>query len=193
MRKYQPAKPRHRPGNRGKLLERYNLSETSEDIKGIAFERFLGRTFRGEIGQFFTPRTIVEFMVRHAGPAGRRRDLRPGERVGRLPDPLFRDRAPADLADADRQYQEFKAEEVADKKLSRTSRPICCGASTRTASRRLITTRMVRASGASQPLYLRHRRQRPHGPYQQNEHDHARRRPRRRASPRWLHQRQWHL
>jgi type I restriction enzyme M protein len=40
-------------------LERYNLSETSEDIKGIAFERFLGRTFRGEIGQFFTPRTIV--------------------------------------------------------------------------------------------------------------------------------------
>jgi len=34
-----------------KLLERYNLP-TSEDIKGIAFERFLGRTFRGEIGQF---------------------------------------------------------------------------------------------------------------------------------------------
>ena len=46
-----------------KLLERYNLSDTSEDVKGIAFERFLGRTFRGEIGQFFTPRTIVEFMV----------------------------------------------------------------------------------------------------------------------------------
>jgi type I restriction enzyme M protein len=39
-----------------KLLERYNLSDTSEDIKKIAFERFLGRTFRGEIGQFFTPR-----------------------------------------------------------------------------------------------------------------------------------------
>ena len=44
-------------------LEKYNLSDTSEDIKGVAFERFLGRTFRGEIGQFFTPRTIVEFMV----------------------------------------------------------------------------------------------------------------------------------
>ena len=40
-------------------LEKYNLSDTSEDIKGVAFERFLGRTFRGEIGQFFTPRTIV--------------------------------------------------------------------------------------------------------------------------------------
>jgi type I restriction enzyme M protein len=35
-----------------RLLERYNLSDTSEDIKGIAFEKFLGRTFRGEIGQF---------------------------------------------------------------------------------------------------------------------------------------------
>ena len=49
-------------------LERYNLSDTSEDIKGIAFERFLGRTFRGEIGQFFTPRQIVEFMVRMVEP-----------------------------------------------------------------------------------------------------------------------------
>ncbi|NQU63331.1 MAG: type I restriction enzyme HsdR N-terminal domain-containing protein, partial [SAR324 cluster bacterium] len=51
-----------------KLLERYNLSDTSEDIKGIAFERFLGKTFRGEIGQFFTPRCIVEFMVRMVDP-----------------------------------------------------------------------------------------------------------------------------
>ena len=51
-----------------RLLERYNLSDTSEDIKGIAFERFLGRTFRGEIGQFFTPRSIVEFMVRMVEP-----------------------------------------------------------------------------------------------------------------------------
>jgi type I restriction enzyme M protein len=46
-----------------KLLERYNLSDTSEDIKGIAFERFLGRTFRGEIGQFFTPRTHHFFTL----------------------------------------------------------------------------------------------------------------------------------
>lgn len=41
----------------------YNLSTTSDDVKGIAFEQFLGRTFRGELGQFFTPRTIVDFMV----------------------------------------------------------------------------------------------------------------------------------
>jgi len=51
-----------------KKLESYNLSETSEDVKGIAFERFLGGTFRGEIGQFFTPRPIVEFMVRMLDP-----------------------------------------------------------------------------------------------------------------------------
>ena len=49
-------------------LEIYNLSTTSDDVKGIAFEKFLGRTFRGELGQFFTPRTIVEFMVKVLDP-----------------------------------------------------------------------------------------------------------------------------
>lgn len=44
-------------------LERYNLSDTQDDVKGIAFEHFLGKTFRGELGQFFTPRTLVDFMV----------------------------------------------------------------------------------------------------------------------------------
>lgn len=44
-------------------LEKYNLSDTSDDVKGIAFEEFLGKTFRGDLGQFFTPRTIVNFMV----------------------------------------------------------------------------------------------------------------------------------
>lgn len=44
-------------------LQKYNLSTTSDDVKGIAFEEFLGGTFRGELGQFFTPRTIVDFMV----------------------------------------------------------------------------------------------------------------------------------
>lgn len=49
-------------------LQIYNLSHTSDDVKGIAFEKFLGRTFRGELGQFFTPRTIVEFMVAALDP-----------------------------------------------------------------------------------------------------------------------------
>lgn len=51
-----------------KELEKYNLSTTSDDVKGIAFEKFLGRTFRGELGQFFTPRTVVDFMVEVLDP-----------------------------------------------------------------------------------------------------------------------------
>jgi len=46
-----------------KELQIYNLTSTSADVKGIAFEKFLGRTFRGELGQFFTPRVIVDFIV----------------------------------------------------------------------------------------------------------------------------------
>lgn len=49
-------------------LEIYNLSKTSDDVKGIAFEKFLGSTFRGELGQFFTPRTVVEFMTEILDP-----------------------------------------------------------------------------------------------------------------------------
>ncbi len=49
-------------------LQIYNLSTTSDDVKGIAFEQFLGKTFRGELGQFFTPRTIVDFMVEVLDP-----------------------------------------------------------------------------------------------------------------------------
>ena len=49
-------------------LQIYNLSLTSSDIKGIAFERFLGTTFRGNLGQFFTPRSVVDFMVEMINP-----------------------------------------------------------------------------------------------------------------------------
>ncbi|MBU0473115.1 MAG: N-6 DNA methylase [Bacteroidetes bacterium] len=51
-----------------KELQKYNLSTTSDDVKGIAFEKFLGRTFRGELGQFFTPRPVVDFMVEILDP-----------------------------------------------------------------------------------------------------------------------------
>ncbi|MGH6816208.1 MAG: N-6 DNA methylase, partial [Hyphomicrobiaceae bacterium] len=51
-----------------KELERFDLSKTSDDIKGLAFERFLGTTFRGELGQYFTPRPLVEFMVNVLDP-----------------------------------------------------------------------------------------------------------------------------
>jgi len=51
-----------------KELQIYNLTSTSADVKGIAFEKFLGRTFRGELGQFFTPRVIVDFIVNLLDP-----------------------------------------------------------------------------------------------------------------------------
>lgn len=44
-------------------LEPFNLCNLSDDVRGLAFEAFLGKTFRGELGQFFTPRTIVNYMV----------------------------------------------------------------------------------------------------------------------------------
>ena len=44
-------------------LQRISLNQTDLDVKGVAFERFLGNFFKGEIGQFFTPREVVEFMV----------------------------------------------------------------------------------------------------------------------------------
>lgn len=51
-----------------KELERFDLSKTGDDIKGLAFEKFLGNTFRGELGQFFTPRPVVDFMVSMLDP-----------------------------------------------------------------------------------------------------------------------------
>jgi type I restriction enzyme M protein len=44
-------------------LENINLSETDLDSKGKAFETFMGSYFRGDFGQFFTPRNIVKFIV----------------------------------------------------------------------------------------------------------------------------------
>ncbi|MCY4047373.1 MAG: N-6 DNA methylase [Candidatus Dadabacteria bacterium] len=44
-------------------LQEVNLSETDLDSKGKAFETFMGSFFRGDFGQFFTPRPIVKFIV----------------------------------------------------------------------------------------------------------------------------------
>ncbi|MBN1867596.1 N-6 DNA methylase [Candidatus Sumerlaeota bacterium] len=93
-----------------RLLERYNLSDTSEDIKGIAFERFLGRTFRGEIGQFFTPRSIVEFMIRMMEPKEGDIICDPASGSGGFLIRFFELVREQILADADRQYQAYKGE-----------------------------------------------------------------------------------
>lgn len=58
-----------------KTLQNINLYDADEDVKGVAFERFLGKTFRGELGQFFTPRSIVNYMIHVL-------DIKEGEIVG---------------------------------------------------------------------------------------------------------------
>ncbi len=44
-------------------LESINLGETDLDSKGRAFETFMGSFFRGNFGQYFTPRPIVKFAT----------------------------------------------------------------------------------------------------------------------------------
>jgi type I restriction enzyme M protein len=51
------------------LLENKSLGETDLDVKGVAFEEFLSATYRGGgLGQYFTPREIVNFMVELSSP-----------------------------------------------------------------------------------------------------------------------------
>lgn len=44
-------------------LQDINIGETDLDAKGRAFETFMNSFFRGNFGQFFTPREIVNFIV----------------------------------------------------------------------------------------------------------------------------------
>lgn len=49
------------------LLEHFDLYGIDDDLNGRLFETFLSATMRGkELGQFFTPRTVVEFMTKLA-------------------------------------------------------------------------------------------------------------------------------
>lgn len=103
-------------------LEKYNLSDTSEDVKGVAFERFLGRTFRGEIGQFFTPRTIVEFMVHMVDPQEGEVVCDPASGSGGFLIRVFEIVREKILEDADREYNSFKTDLRVDKSLSEDER-----------------------------------------------------------------------
>jgi len=47
-----------------RLIEHHNLYSIDEDLNGRMFETFLTAVIRGRsLGQFFTPRTVVKFMV----------------------------------------------------------------------------------------------------------------------------------
>lgn len=51
-----------------KELEPWSFLGTGDDIKGAVYEIFLKSTLRGDFDQYFTPREIVDFIVRYADP-----------------------------------------------------------------------------------------------------------------------------
>ena len=58
-------------------LQGINLNKTDLDVKGIAFEQFFGPYFKGDMGQYFTPREIVEFIIKMIEPNQKDRVLDP--------------------------------------------------------------------------------------------------------------------
>ena len=51
-----------------KQIQDISFVRTDLDVKGRAFENFLGKMFRDEYGQYFTPRPIVDFAVNFLDP-----------------------------------------------------------------------------------------------------------------------------
>jgi len=49
-------------------LEWINLSGTDLDVKGLAFETFMDGFFKGDFGQYFTPREVINFAVKMVRP-----------------------------------------------------------------------------------------------------------------------------
>jgi type I restriction enzyme M protein len=49
-------------------LEGISLDRTELDTKGVAFEEFMGGFFKGDFGQYFTPREIIGFAVEVLNP-----------------------------------------------------------------------------------------------------------------------------
>lgn len=49
-------------------LEAINLNKTDLDVKGVAFEQFMDGFFKGDFGQYFTPRPIIEFCAKMMKP-----------------------------------------------------------------------------------------------------------------------------
>lgn len=50
-------------------LEPVNLSATDLDVKGVAFETFMDNFFKGDYGQFFTPREVIDFCIKALKPS----------------------------------------------------------------------------------------------------------------------------
>ena len=58
-------------------LEGLSLSETDLDTKGVAFEKFQHDYFKGDAGQYFTPRELVQFCIDMTAPTAKDRVLDP--------------------------------------------------------------------------------------------------------------------
>ncbi|HCK67346.1 MAG TPA: type I restriction endonuclease subunit M [Anaerolineae bacterium] len=50
-------------------LEGINLNATDLDTKGVAFEQFMDGFFKGDFGQYFTPREVIAFAVEMLAPS----------------------------------------------------------------------------------------------------------------------------
>ncbi len=49
-------------------IENISLDRTELDTKGVAFEEFMGGFFKGDFGQYFTPRELIAFAVEVLNP-----------------------------------------------------------------------------------------------------------------------------
>ena len=58
-------------------LQGINLEKTELDTKGVAFERFMDGFFKGNFGQYFTPREVIQFAVEMFPPTAHERVLDP--------------------------------------------------------------------------------------------------------------------
>lgn len=63
-------------------LQKFSINKIDLDAKGIAFEKFMQDFFKGQMGQFFTPRNIVRFIVDIMAPEGGQRVLDPASGSG---------------------------------------------------------------------------------------------------------------
>lgn len=96
-------------------LQKYNLSLTSSDIKGVAFENFLGTTFRGNLGQFFTPRSVVEFMIDMIDPQENEIYCDPASGSGGFLIRIFNQVRELIQKDIKEKYESYKKELIGDK------------------------------------------------------------------------------
>jgi len=99
------------------ILQEVSLSKADLDAKGEAFEHFLGKIFKGEMGQYFTPRELVRFMVSFLEPNEFDYVIDPAcgsggfllEVLEQIRTKLFNE---LDERDADRRWHDFALEQV---------------------------------------------------------------------------------